>query len=187
VCDVEYPPGFSPPVFWVWSQAAQIALRQQAVGQVGFHTPVPRVDPPADAQLVGLRSWLWLGQATLSDRSAATATQGGLTATAAVRALYTRWSFLDATGRERVDLRRDCTPFGTPFRAGAVAATDCTMMLRSAPVAGGLTAVVTIHWRVDVSFVSSGGARWSGWSVADLPGVAARLPLTVRSAQVVIG
>ncbi len=187
VCDVEYPPGVSPPIFWVWSQPAQLTLRQQAVSQVGFHTPVPRVDPPADAQLVGLRSWLWLGQTSLSDRRVASASLGGLTVTAAVRPLYTRWSFFDSSGFERVDLRRDCTPFGTPYRAGPAATTDCTTMLRSAPVAGNLVAVVSIHWRVDVSFASSGGARWTAYSVTDLPGVAARQPLVVRSAQVVIG
>jgi len=149
------------PISGGTSSASPSALAQQALNSLTLPTPVISLNP-SSFSVVNLSSWLWIDPSSWHTFRA-TATAGGVTATATAVPESVSWSMGD--GHTVV-----CNGPGTPYQAGVppnAQSTDCSYTYRTSSAGqpsadgdlnnGAFSVVSTISWGVSWSATGAAG------------------------------
>ena len=156
-------------VIWIRARPEPDALAEQAADRVPIPTPGIAMNPPPDTpQVVHVPSWLWLEPDTWAPVNA-TASAGGVTATATATPDYVLW---DMGNGDRVTCSGQAPPYD-PSRPAAEQRSACTYTYRasSAKERGAV-------------FIVTATAVWNlSWTASGAPG-GGRLGTVRRSASV---
>jgi len=148
-------------------------LARRAFNELPLLFPRPRTAPPiSDAQLVGVRTWLWVDPADWITQSA-TASIAGLSATVTAQPAKVIWDMGDGT-------TVTCNGPGTPYdtnRPDGDQHTDCSHVYEHD---GTYTVLATMVWTV--SWTATNG---QGGTLPDVQR-STQFPLTVEQRQAVI-
>ncbi len=171
VCAVGGAFGFG--TFWVWfaDPEPDVLSVEEVLATLDLRLDEVAVSP-ADRQLTGLPTWMWVPPEAWTVRTASTEL-GGLRADAEAVPVETRWS-VDGTEVVR------CAGPGVPYRRGTAPAAACThtFLERAATV----ELALEVRWDVVVRF-SDGRTV----AVPSYPGPPAIRVLAVAEAQAVVG
>lgn len=126
-------------------------LARRAVSRLHLPRPVIHSSPPADRQLVGLASWLWISAGVWRERSAR-ASVPGTSVEATARPVSVTWRMGDGS-------RLMCRGPGTPWRAGSDSPSGSSPTCgHTYNHAGVHRAVATITWAIGWNGGGSSGS-----------------------------
>ncbi len=119
-------------------------LAQEAVKNLRLPAPLIKVNPaPPTAQVLYVPTWIWVDSSTWSSRSA-TASAGGLSATATAKATRVDWSTGDGGSQT-------CDGPGTPWTPGTDPSREsptCGHTYTTLPSSGTYTLRATVNWEI---------------------------------------